>query len=262
MKLLQGFRNRRRVGVDASVEISEQDGVRYLHLGSSTIQSGMRLSDPDDLALSYTRSMMAFLLFVPEPQRVLSVGLGGGSINKWMYRKFPAATQVVLELNPRVIAAARRYFHLPPDDERLEVIQGYGAQWVAEHPDSADVVLVDGYDGQSQVEELTTPEFYVAAARALRRDGVLVVNLWGSDRKFDDNLQRIESAFEGQVTCVPAQQKGNIIVLAFKRRPAQSRWDELRDRARELEARYGLEFLRFVEVMKRLNPHTEKRLLI
>jgi len=258
LKLLQGFRNRRQVGADASVEISEQDGVRYLHLGSSTIQSGMRLSDPDDLALSYTRSMMAFLLFVPEPQRILSVGLGGGSVNKWMYRKFPAATQVVLELNPRVIAAARQYFHLPPDDERLRVIQGDGAQWIAEHPDSADVVLVDGYDGQSQVEELTTLEFYRTAARALRRDGVLVVNLWGSDRKFDDNLQRIE----GQVACVPAQQKGNIIVLAFRRRPAQSRWDELRDRARLLEARYGLEFLRFVEVMKRLNPHTEKRLLI
>jgi len=34
------------------------------------------------------------------------------------------------------------------------------------------------------------------------------------------------------------------------------------DRARELEAAYGLEFLRFVEVLKRLNPHTEKRLLV
>jgi len=262
VNLWKSWRGARRNGASTHVEISEENGIRYLHLGTDTIQSGMRVTAPDELVLAYTRSMMAFLLFVPEPQRVLSVGLGGGSINKWMYRKFPAATQVVLELNPRVIAAARRYFHLPSDDERLEVIQGDGAQWVAEHPDSADVVLVDGYDGQSQVEELTTPEFYVAAARALRRDGVLVVNLWGSDRKFDDNLQRIESAFEGQVTCVPAQQKGNIIVLAFKRRPAQSRWDELRDRARELEARYGLEFLRFVEVMKRLNPHTEKRLLI
>jgi len=36
----------------------------------------------------------------------------------------------------------------------------------------------------------------------------------------------------------------------------------LRDKARALEAAYGLEFLRFVEVLKRLNPHTDKRLLI
>jgi spermidine synthase len=262
LKLLSGLRGRRRNGVDASVEISEQGGIRYLHLGSTTIQSGMRLRDPDELVLSYTRSMMAFLLFVPEPERVVSVGLGGGSINKWMYRHFPRASQIVLELNPRVINAARQHFHLPPDDERLQVIQADGARWVAEHPDSADVILVDGYDGESQAEELATPEFYVAAAQALGRDGVLVVNLWGSDRHYDAYLQRIEAAFEGQVTCVPALQKGNIIVLAFRRRPLQSRWAELRERARVLEPRYELEFLRFVEVMKRLNPHTEKRLLI
>jgi spermidine synthase len=262
LKLLSGLRGRRRNGVDASVEISEQGGIRYLHLGSETIQSGMRLRDPDELVLSYTRSMMAFLLFVPEPERVVSVGLGGGSINKWMYRHFPRASQIVLELNPRVINAARQHFHLPPDDERLQVIQADGARWVAEHPDSADVILVDGYDGESQAEELATPEFYGAAAQALGRDGVLVVNLWGSDRQYDAYLQRIEAAFEGQVTCVPALQKGNIIVLAFRRRPLQSRWAELRERARWLEPRYELEFLRFVEVMKRLNPHTEKRLLI
>jgi spermidine synthase len=89
-----------------------------------------------------------------------------------------------------------------------------------------------------------------------------VVNLWGSDRRFNECLLRIEGAFEGRVVCVPALQKGNIIVLAFNGRPTQTRWDELRDRARALEGKYGLEFVRFVEVMKRLNPHTERRLLI
>ena len=262
MKLWSELRGRRRNGVGASVEISEQDGIRYLHLGSATIQSGMRLTQPDELVLAYTRSMMAFLLFVSEPQCVVTVGLGGGSVNKWMYRHFPDAMQVVLELNPAVIAAARRYFHLPSDDERLQVLQADGAQWVAQQRDSADVILVDGYDGEAQVEELATAEFYGAAAGALRREGVLVVNLWGSDRKFDEYLRRIEAAFDGQVACVPALQKGNIIVLAFKRRPTQLRWEELREQARRLEARYGLEFLRFVEVMKRLNPHTDKRLLI
>jgi spermidine synthase len=262
VKLWKARGKRRRKGADASVEISEQDGVRYLHLGSDTIQSGMRLTQPDDLVLAYTRSMMAFLLFVSEPQRVVSVGLGGGSVNKWMYRHFPQAMQVVLELNPAVIAAARQYFYLPSDDERLQVLHGDGAQWVTQHRENADVILVDGYDGESQVEELATAEFYGAAASALRRDGVLVVNLWGSDRMFDEYLRRIEAAFDGQVACVPALQKGNIIVLAFKRRPAQLRWEDLREQASRLEARYGLEFPRFVEVMKRLNPHTEKRLLI
>ena len=262
MKLFKSWRGHRRHGADASVEISEEGGIRYLHLGSSTIQSGMRLDQPDELVLAYTRSMMAFLLFVAEPRRLVSIGLGGGSVNKWIYRQLPQTRQVVLELNPAVIAMARQQFHLPPDDDRLQVIEGDGARWIEQYPDSTDVILVDGYDGDAQVEELATPEFYAAAARALMRDGVLVVNLWGSSRKFDDYLHRIELAFEGRVTCVPALQKGNIIVLGFRRAPGRLAWDELRERARMLEARYGLEFVRFVEVMKRLNPHTEKRLLI
>src|SRR5689334_831548 len=222
----------------------------------------MRLSAPDELVLAYTRSMMAFLLFVSEPQRVVTVGLGGGSVSKWVYRHLPRARQVVIELDPQVIDIARRYFHVPEDDERFVIVQGDGAQWMRKQADIADLILVDGYDGVALVDELATDAFYASCAQALGRDGVLVVNLWGSDRRYAQNLQRIEGAFDGQVVCVPALQKGNIIVLGFKRAPTQLRWDELREKARTLEATYGLEFLRFVEVLKRLNPHTEKRLLV
>ena len=124
------------------------------------------------------------------------------------------------------------------------------------------MILVDGYDGREQVAELSSPEFYRDAARALRGNGVLVVNLWGNDRRFDTYLQGIEAAFDGQVCCLPAAQRGNVIAMGFKRKPLATRWDELRERARELEAAYGLEFPQFVGALKQLNPHTVRRLLI
>ena len=253
---------RRNAGGDGQVQISEQDGVRYLHLGTDTVQSAMRLSDPNELVLSYTRSMLAFLLFAPAPRRVVNIGLGGGSLAKWIYRHLPNAQQVVLELNPRVIACARQYFDLPPDDARLRVLEADGAAWAAQHPDCCDLVLVDGYDGRSQAAELATHEFYGSTARCLTADGILVVNLWGSDRRYDETLQRIEAAFEGQVCCVPAAQRGNVAVLAFKRKPAGTRWDDLRAAAAALQTRYGIEFTDFVGAMKRLNPHTSRRLLV
>jgi spermidine synthase len=262
VNFFKSWRGARRNGVSTHVQISEEDGIRYLHLGTDTVQSGMRVSAPDELVLAYTRSMMAFLLFVPPPERVVTVGLGGGSVSKWIHRHLPSSRQVVVELNQQVIDIARRYFCVPDDDERLAVVQGDGAQWLAAQTDVADLIIVDGYDGVAIVEELSTDAFYASCARALSRDGVLVVNLWGSDRKYSENLHRIEGAFGGQVVCVPALQKGNIIVMGFKRAPTRLRWDDLRDRARELETVYGLEFLRFVEVLKRLNPHTDKRLLI
>lgn len=62
------------------------------------VQSEMLASDPDFLVLSYTRKMMAFMLFNSEPKRINSepkriavIGLGGGSMPKWCYRQLPAA---------------------------------------------------------------------------------------------------------------------------------------------------------------------------
>ena len=261
MGLLARLR-RRSAGDDGEVQISEQDGVRYLHLGTDTIQSAMRMDDPEELVLSYTRSMLAFLLFAPAPGRIVNIGLGGGSLAKWIYRHLTAAQQVVLEINPRVIACARQHFHLPSDDRRLRVLEADGAAWVAQHPQCCDVVLVDGYDGRSQATELASREFYASTARCLTEDGMLVVNLWGNDRRFDEYLQRIEAGFEGQVCCLPAAQRGNVAVLAFKRRPLATRWDELRATALALQTRYRVEFPDLVGSLKQLNPHTTRRLLI
>ena len=115
----------------SSVEVSESRGVRTLHLGGEAIQSAMRLSAPDRLELAYTRAMMAFLLFAPEPREILMVGLGGGSIARFIHERLPSTRITVLELSPKVVAAARTFFGLPADDRRLKVIVGDGAEHVA-----------------------------------------------------------------------------------------------------------------------------------
>lgn len=246
---------------EISVEVSEKDGIRSLHLGSETVQSSMKLSDPTELVLSYTRAMMAFLLFDPRPQRILMIGLGGGSLAKFVYRHLPSAHITVVESQPRVIAAARQYFHVPADDNRFCIEPAEGSQWVAAHPRFCEVLMVDGYDGHEQVPELSSENFYADARAALSDGGMLVTNLWSSDTRLDAYLQRIERVFDA-VACVPAERRGNIVALAFARSPGSPRWDELRLRARALQARYGLEFLRFVEGLRELNPHTEGRLTL
>ena len=88
-----------------SIAVSEARGLRTLHVGGEAIQSSMRLEDPYALALDYTRCMMAFLLFHPEPREALMIGLGGGSLAKFFFRKFKQTSIRVVELDPRVVAA-------------------------------------------------------------------------------------------------------------------------------------------------------------
>jgi spermidine synthase len=259
--VLGKWRINRNVKRDVSIEVSEKEGIRSLHLGSDTVQSSMKLDDPYDLVLSYTRAMMAFLLFRPTPEHVLMIGLGGGSLAKFVHKQLPATRITVVEIEARVVAIARQYFHLPPDDARLNVETAEGGAWVAAHPDCCDVLMVDGYDGREQVRELCSEDFYASARAALSAQGVLVVNLWSSDNHYDAYVQRIERVFPA-VVCVPAQRRGNVAVLAFDRSPGQPRWDDLRAAARVLQTRYGLEFLSFVEGLRALNPRTATRLRV
>ena len=110
MKFLQSWRVRKPADDNESVYISEKFGVRTLHIGSDTVQSSMRIARPNDLEVSYTRSMMAFLLFNPTPANVLMVGLGGGSLAKFIYHQLPQTRTVAIEVNAQVVDIARAVF--------------------------------------------------------------------------------------------------------------------------------------------------------
>lgn len=260
MKFLPKWRLRKPSEDAKTVYVSEKFGVRSLHIGSDTVQSAMRLARPNDLELSYTRSMMACLLFQADPRNVLMVGLGGGSVAKYVYHQLPGAKLRVLELDPQVVAIARQCFLVPPDDARFQVIIGDGAEYMARDDVRADVIMVDGYDAESHVEALATREFYADCRARLTAGGMLVVNLWGGDREFNDVLKRIEDAFPDGTLCLPARKLGNVIAFGFRDPPGPLLWEVLRARAVELEARYGMEFPQFVAGLHAMNRHDEDRL--
>jgi len=262
MSFFSRWRWGRSLADAGSVYVTEKFGVRSLHITSDTIQSSMRIARPNDLELAYTRSMMGFLLFHPAPRRVLMVGLGGGSLAKFIYHRIPEAETEVLEINPDVVSIARRFFQVPASDGRFTIRVCDAAEFVARDGPSYDAILVDGYDGDSLVEALSTRTFFEGCLHRLGGGGVLVVNLWGSDRRFSEYLERIETVFPAGTLCLPAAKPGNIAVFAFRDSPGKLRWDELEGRARELEARYRLEFGKFVKGLRGMNRCDDRRLYV
>jgi spermidine synthase len=258
MKFLAKWRIRKPAEDEQTPYVSERYGVRTLHIGSDTVQSAMRLAKPLDLELSYTRSMMAFLLFTRSVEDVLMVGLGGGSLAKFVYHRLPRSRVKAVEVSPQVIAIARQYFHVPENDARFEILTGDGAEYVTREDATANVLIVDGYDADAHAEELASRDFYGACRDRLKEGGMLVVNLWGGDKSFTTLLQRIQSAFGGATVCLPAERPGNIIVFGFRSDPERLEWSEMETRARNLETELGLEFPRFVEGLRKMNRHDER----
>jgi hypothetical protein len=74
---------------------------------------------------------MAWLLFMEPPARVLQLGLGAAALTKWCWKQLPQTEVVVVEQGATVIAACRRFFALPEDDARLEIVHGDAGEFVA-----------------------------------------------------------------------------------------------------------------------------------
>ncbi|RYE71391.1 MAG: spermidine synthase, partial [Oxalobacteraceae bacterium] len=197
--------------------ITEFEGVRSLHLGTSWVQGAMRLSRPEAIELEYVQMMMMWMLFVQQPRRIVQLGLGSAALTKFCYQRFPQAHVTVAELNPNVIAICRDHFGLPPDDARLDVREMDALDFVMDpvNHGTVDVLQVDLYDEDARGPVLDTPEFYQACADCLAPDGVMTANVFGDPINYDKNLQAMEQAFDA-VVWLPEVHDANIVVIGFK----------------------------------------------
>jgi spermidine synthase len=187
-----------------------------LSFEGTLIQSCMSLADPDELVLDYTRTMMGALLFNPQPASVLMIGLGGGSMVKYLYKHVPQADVTVVEISQGVIDL-RDAFHIPPDDERLHTVCADGAKFMAKPPRSYDLILVDGFNGTGIPDALCSRSFYNQCRKALTAEGLLVANVQAETKQTHEVLQRIGKAFSNQMFAVVSDEGGNEIVTAGPR---------------------------------------------
>jgi spermidine synthase len=188
---------------------------KALYFSISEIQSRMGLADPSALDLEYTRTMMAFLMFHPQPAQIAMIGLGGGSLAKFCHRYLPAARIQVVEINPHVIAL-RDEFQVPPDDDRFRVIRGDGADLVRLRATRCDVLMVDGFDVDGLPDRLCSQRFYDDAWEMLQPGGMLVANLHYGHVDHAAQVARIRRSFQEATLVVVDADCGNSIVFGCK----------------------------------------------
>jgi spermidine synthase len=232
---------------------------RRLQFDLYTVQSAMHRERPDRLSLAYTRKMMAFLLFNRAPERILLLGLGGGSLAKFCYRRLPGAAITAVEVNPDVIAL-REAFRIPPDDARFRVICANGADYVACLGQSQDVILADACDREGIAPELDAMEFYEAAHRCLSDGGVFVANVCGDPNGCAAHIANIRAVFGDEFMTLQVRPDGNLILFAFKETRPEIDWLQLEATAANLKRKLGLDFPRYVRrialdwKLRRLQP--------
>jgi spermidine synthase len=225
--------------------ILETDCERRLHFTPHAVQSVMRLDEPNALTTAYTRKMMAFLLFNPNPKTIVMVGLGGGSLAKFCYQHLSKTKITVAEIDSRVISL-RNEFCIPADDHRFRIVCDDGAHYMSRLPGSVDVLMIDAFDETGVAPTLATSDFYAHSAQRLQRNGLLVMNFSGTPRRYVRHINLVLAAFPGRVMLVPVVTDGNFLLFAFKKRISLPTAARYASRAQRLQTRLALEFPRYL----------------
>ena len=169
------------------IMVAENGPIRNLHFDNS-YQSAMDVNNPLEMVFGYTSYLHLGVVARPEPERVLFIGLGGGSAPKKFLNDYPSIKQIeVVEIDPEVAEVAYCYFDLP-DDPRLQVLVEDGRLFITKKARDVaagrippyDMVIIDAYSESTIPYHLTTVEFLQAVRQALVPQGVVVSNIIGA----------------------------------------------------------------------------------
>jgi spermidine synthase len=159
------------------IEVVDDFDTRALYFGTSARQSAMSHEEPHRLVLSYTRAMLSGLLFTGRPRSALVLGLGGGSLPRFLMHVFPTCRIDVVERRAKVARVAHDYFQLARSP-RLRTHLCDAAVFLREDGRTYDLVLVDLHDPKGTAPLVTEAGFFASCARRLAPRGVFAINLW------------------------------------------------------------------------------------
>jgi spermidine synthase len=246
--------SRDRFGI---IEIVEDGLTRSLHFGSAVRQSAMDLYRPEYLVLAYTRAMMSGLIFQPTPRKALLIGLGGGTLAKFLFHHFPLCSIDAVEYREQVVKLAHGYFLLPVDP-RLRIHIDDGNNFVQHAQIDAsngyDLIMVDAYDSTGMADDMGQTPFLGACRTLLSANGLFAINLWRNDRPLYTHVRRrLRQCFNANPLLLPADGTTNVIAMASRRPSYKRLLKAAESRAKSLQVETGLELLSFVHALRKQN---------
>jgi spermidine synthase len=182
-----------------NITVYESDDERCMRFTKkiSARQSCISLKDPDSLVFNYTKMMLGALYLQPEPDKILIIGLGGGTLPSTLSRIFPKAKIDTIEIDPAVVRVAQKYFNfrttstnnVSEEDGRVFVKRAItkGMKY--------DLIMLDAFDHDYIPEHLLTQEFLKEVKKVMTPGGVLTANTWSSSRLYDHESATYESVF-------------------------------------------------------------------
>lgn len=170
------------------ITVSDEGSIRYLKLDNYW-QSALDRHNPRRTVFAYADYMHLPLVFIPEPRRMMLIGLGGGTIPARYVADYASVVVTVAEIDPAVVATAREYFEVATGG-RLQIDARDGRLHLRLVEEPQDLILTDAYLKDTIPFHLATREFFLLARQRLAPGGLVASNIIGALDGPDSRLFR------------------------------------------------------------------------
>jgi len=224
---------------------------------AATVQSQVNLNDLRQHRLEYTSLAFCGLLYEPEPQRMLVLGLGGGVIPREIRHYLPALEIDVAEIDPEIPLIAKQFFGFREDDKlRVHIDDGrmfIKKQLRLDPVPKYDLIILDAFNSDYIPFHLMTKEFLEEVKGILAEDGVVIANVFYANRLFDAELKTFLAVFGRCQVFLGANSTNAMLVSPGPSCPTLTVREAV-ERAKTLQRKHELAFdMRMVA--RRLRPN-------
>lgn len=244
-----------------AVSVYENSQYRWIQTASGSIQSAMNKAATSIPVLPYFPAMLASLLFVPEPRRILVVGLGGGELIRFFNHSYPGVEIFAIERSHAMIHAYQSYFqqNIAP----IPIIADDICQYIpSEDPSFFNIIFLDVFSENGLPSCLSSPVVYERLARQMPDDGVLAINLAVKNEQQAMNLLKVvRQAFHSNTVCLAVGKHLNLVILAFKQAPSINTLNQLQENAGHINQSADIDFMKIIDNLFMTNPNNGERLV-
>lgn len=145
------------------------------------------MANPKRFIFEYASMMLSSLFLDPSPDRILIIGLGGGTLPEALQEMLPDAVIHTVEIDPAVEEIAYEYFDYVPGPNTENFISD-GRVFVKRaqlRGEQYDLIMLDAFEADYIPEHMLTQEYLEEVKSIMTPDGVLVANTFSRSALYD-----------------------------------------------------------------------------
>lgn len=226
-----------------------------LRSGDNALQSVIDLERPARLAMKNLRYLVAVLLFIPPPRRILMLGTAAGSLLHFLRQHYPHCDITALDIDLEMIEELKTRELLPTADARLSYVFDDAQHYIEHCQQRFDLILVDIFEGSQSPAWLLQKPVNNGLYRLLEEQGAIACNLLiESEHLFNRYYRDMRLIYQQQTLAVAVEGLENTIVYGLKQKPRGQDMNSYMELALQRSQAEEIDYMEILAAIYTTNP--------